>query len=79
VWPPDDIVATNEALELQRFAPHLVGFGGDGGGELFAFDRSFDPVHIVMVPLVGLDTPVDFGDSFVGFLRRLHSGDIYER
>lgn len=79
VWPPGEIAPANEALGLHKFAPHLVGFGGDGGSELFAFDRSFDPVHIVMVPLVGLDDPVDFGSSFVGFLRRLQSGDIYER
>jgi SMI1 / KNR4 family (SUKH-1) len=76
VWPPGEIVANNEAMKVAEFAPNLVGFATDGGGELFAFDREYDPVHIVMVPMIGLDYPRDFGSSFSGFLSRLHSGDI---
>jgi hypothetical protein len=76
VWPPGEMVTNNEALGLAEFAPNLVGFATDGGGELFAFDRAFDPVHIVMVPMIGLDSPRDFGSSFVEFLSQLHSGDI---
>jgi hypothetical protein len=76
VWPAHEIAPTNVTLELPKWAPHLVGFGGDGGGEMFGFDRTFDPPHIVMVPLIGLDQPVDLGASFVGFLLRLHAGEI---
>ena len=75
-WPPDELVSANEALNLAEFAPNLVGFGSDGGGELYAFDRSFDPPHIVMTPMIGLGLVNDFGASFLGFLRQLDSGEI---
>jgi hypothetical protein len=77
VWPPDEIEATNEELMLRKFAPTLVGFGSDGGGELFAFDKSQAPPRIVMVPLIGLDQPVDVGPDFGSFLRRLQSGELF--
>jgi hypothetical protein len=76
VWPPDEIVSTNADLNLAEFAPNLVGLGSDGGGELFAFDRSYGPPHIVMTPMIGLDLPADFGTTFLGLLRRLHAGDV---
>jgi hypothetical protein len=75
-WPPEELVPSNVDLNLAEFAPNLVGFGSDGGGELFAFDRSFDPPHIVMTPMIGWGLVNDFGISFLDFLRGLTSGEI---
>lgn len=76
LWPATDLVDNNEAASVQAFAPSLVGIGTNGGGELFAFDRSVSPPTLVMVPLVGLDAPVIMG-TFRDLLRRLAADKLF--
>lgn len=77
LWPVGDLVQNNLAVDLPTFAPNLVGIGTDGGGELFAFESSASPPSIVMVPLVGLDQPIEIG-SFSDLLRRLDADQLFE-
>jgi hypothetical protein len=76
LWPANALLETNQLAEVQVNAPHLVGIGGDGADELFAFDRSAEPPTLVMVPLVGLDEPVRVG-TFSDLLRRLADDDLF--
>ncbi|WP_437735458.1 SMI1/KNR4 family protein [Sorangium sp. So ce1335] len=71
LWPVASIVDLNEQYHIAEFAPHLLAFGSDGGGEAFAFDRRTDPATIVRVPFVGLDDEVQYGARFDEFLARL--------
>lgn len=71
LWPVAEIIRLNEQYHIDEFAPHLLLFGSDGGGEAFAFDRRTDPATIVRAPFVGLDEEVRYGARFDEFLARL--------
>ena len=74
LWRPVEIVAYNRANKVDEFAPGLLLFGSDGGGESFAFDYRGRSPTVVMVPSVGLELAavVPVADTFTAFLRRLH-------
>jgi hypothetical protein len=76
LWRADELVENNQSAGVRVNAPHLVGIGGDGGDELFAFDRSTYPPVLVMVPLIGLDHPVQIG-TFTDLLRRLAADNLF--
>ncbi|WP_129573538.1 MULTISPECIES: SMI1/KNR4 family protein [Sorangium] len=71
LWPVASIISLNEQHHIDEFAPHLLAFGSDGGGEAFAFDRRTEPARIVRVPFVGLDDEICYGTRFDEFLARL--------
>lgn len=71
LWPLKRIIELNQQYHVEEFAPHLVLFGTDGGGEAFAFDRRTDPATIVRVPLIGFDEAVHYGARFDEFLIKL--------
>jgi hypothetical protein len=76
-----DMISRNRQLEVDELAPGLVLFGGDGGGEAFAFDTRSTPPSIVMVPLVGLGlaAAIPQGSDLGEFVGRLKGGRIFER
>ncbi|WP_437813339.1 SMI1/KNR4 family protein [Sorangium sp. So ce1078] len=74
LWSLAKILELNAQYHIDEFAPHLLAFGSDGGGEVFAFDHRTDPATIVRVPFVGFDDEVSYGNRFDGFLRRLSEG-----
>ncbi|WP_437831063.1 SMI1/KNR4 family protein [Sorangium sp. So ce1153] len=71
LWPVASIIHLNEQYHFDEFAPHLLAFGSDGGGEAFAFDRRTEPATIVRVPFIGMDEEVHYGTRFDEFLSRL--------
>lgn len=73
LWPLERIVSLNEAYQVSKFAPGLVLFGSDGGGEGYAFDTRQPTLPIVQVPFVGmsLDAVRACGATFLDFLRYL--------
>jgi hypothetical protein len=86
LWAAAELVDLNRDFGLAEFAPDLIAFGSDGGGECFAFDRRGTPPVIVMVPFVGLDQPIAQGTTLLEFFERLAmmsstrtSSDICER
>ena len=70
LWRVEGICPFNKEYEVSEYAPGLLLFGTNGGGECFGFDyRSPDRV-IVQVPAIGMslnDTLV-IAPTFHGFL-----------
>jgi hypothetical protein len=73
LWQLEDLQELNQGYGFSEFAPELIAFGSDGGGEAFAFDTSFTPASIVVVPFIGMcnDNATWVAASFDGFLVRL--------
>ncbi|NUQ77223.1 MAG: SMI1/KNR4 family protein [Polyangiaceae bacterium] len=80
LWSIADLIHLNEEYGVREYAPGLLVFGSDGGGEAFAFDMRSHPNRIVMIPFVGmaLSEIIFVADDFTSFLERL-SGDDRER
>jgi len=51
LWPLAEVQSLNKQYEVAAYAPELVAFGSDGGGEMLAFDAKN---QIVKVPFVGM-------------------------
>jgi len=51
LYPVDSIGADNDVMEVDAFAPGLIAFAGNGGGEFYAFD---DGGVVYSVPLIGM-------------------------
>ena len=70
IWSIEEVLETNSDLELPEELPGFFGFGGNGGGELFAFDmRGPQPWPIVMIPRTPLEAEfaVKIADDFLAF------------
>jgi hypothetical protein len=52
LWPLADVQSLNDQYEVAEYAPELVAFGSDGGGEMLAFDAKN---QIVKVPFIGME------------------------
>jgi cell wall assembly regulator SMI1 len=70
-WRIGQLVEFNKDYEVAKYAPGLLLFGSNGGGEAFAFDtRTTEKMTIRMVPFIGMslqDAKV-IADSFENFL-----------
>lgn len=69
-WRIEELRELNQAYQVAEYAPDLVLFGSNGGGEAFAFDRRSDPAPIVIVPFVGMEIGLahQVGSSFGEFV-----------
>lgn len=78
LWRAKELAQFNVEYEVASYAPGLVLFGGDGAGELFAFDTRSSPMPVVVVPGVGmeLDSAHRVAGSFGEFLRALASSQL---
>jgi SMI1/KNR4 family protein SUKH-1 len=54
-WRIEEIIEKNKRYKSAEFAPGLLLFGSDGGGEAFAFDNRLGQQPIVSVPFIPLD------------------------
>lgn len=70
LWHASELPLFNTEYEVETYAPGLILFGSDGGGEAFAFDARTRKMSVVQVPFVGLDLELaqELSDSFWGFL-----------
>jgi hypothetical protein len=69
----EDIISLNEDYSVKLYAPGLILFGTDGGGEGYGFDyRGVDPI-VVDIPFVGMswNEARKKGDNFLEFLLNL--------
>ena len=66
----EDLFDQNANYKAEQFAPGLLIFGSDGGGEAFAFDMRFDPPPVVAVPFVpmDIDDAIRIAPSFDDFM-----------
>jgi SMI1 / KNR4 family (SUKH-1) len=54
LWRAEEVCSFNKEYEVSKYAPGLLLFGTNGGGECFGFDyRSPDRV-VVQVPAIGM-------------------------
>jgi SMI1 / KNR4 family (SUKH-1) len=73
LWKAEELKQLNDEYQVPEYAPGLLLFGSDGGGEAYAFDTRQAPWTVVQMPFVGMDLryarPV--GSGFTEFLRGL--------
>jgi len=78
LWRVGELIEFNRDYEVEKYAPGLVFFGSNGGGEAFAFDaRPKGNMGICMVPFIGMslrDAKL-VADTFEKFLTRLAESD----
>jgi SMI1 / KNR4 family (SUKH-1) len=77
LWSIEELASTNWSYEVQKYAPGLLLFGSDGGGEAYGFDIRNPQAPIVQVPFVGMDWSLarPMGETFSSFLKRLHESE----
>src|ERR1700749_5059115 len=76
IWAVEELIEFNQQYEVDKYAPGLLVFGSNGGGEAYAFDyRSGRFSGIVKIPFVGMDPkhvkPLSL--TFIEFLKKLNS------
>ena len=54
LWPVEQLLKTNKAYEVPKYAPSLFILGSDGSGEAYAFDKRTSE-SIVAVSFIGMD------------------------
>jgi|SRR3954452_25197944 hypothetical protein len=70
-WRAGQLGDFNREYEVGKYAPGIVLFGSDGGGEGYGFDTSTGDMPIVRIPFIGMErryaTPIarNFADLFV--------------
>ena len=77
LWSAKEIVPFNHGYEVKEYAPGLLLFGSNGGGEGFAFDLRKQCADIVIVPFVGMDLAQarSISSTFTGFLNKLREAN----
>jgi hypothetical protein len=75
LWTVEELGEYNEAYQVDEYAPGLLLFGSDGGGEGYAFDMRTSSPSIVMIPFVGMSLKYAkmVAPTFVAFLKKLRS------
>ncbi|WP_260427998.1 SMI1/KNR4 family protein [Burkholderia stagnalis] len=70
LWKAEDIVTFNREYEVDEYAPGLLIFGSNGGGEAYAFDTRVTPMQVVQVPFIGMDLAdaIPVAESFSSLL-----------
>lgn len=73
LWSVNELEQFNREYEVQEYAPGLVLFGSDGGGEGFAFDTRSSPAPVVQVPFIGMELEYAnlVGNSFEQFIAKM--------
>jgi hypothetical protein len=74
LWGVDELASMNKAYEVEDYAPGLLIFGSDGGGEAYGFDTRSPQWAIVEMPFVGMAWSLaePIAASFRGFLEHLY-------
>lgn len=55
LWRAEEIPQFNREYEVDKYAPGIILFGSDGGGEGYGFDSREKGMPIVRVPFIGMD------------------------
>lgn len=73
LWDIDTLLENNNGI--QEFYPAAIGIGSDGAGELIALEHLSPNVYrVILTPFIGMDCPIEIGESFTDFLARLDKG-----
>ena len=55
LWPAAEVEELNNGYEIASFLPGFLGFGSNGGDELFVFDTRVAPWRVCMVPFIPME------------------------
>ena len=55
LWKSGELATFNCEYEVEQYAPGIVLFGSDGGGEGYGFDTREATMPIVRIPFIGMD------------------------
>ncbi len=77
LWRAEELAQFNREYQVNMLAPGLVAFGGDGGGEAFAFDTRDRKMPVVCVPFIGmsLEDAILTAASFTELFTALRNDD----
>jgi hypothetical protein len=54
IWKGEEIADFNREYEVEKYAPGIILFGSDGGGEGYGFDIEAADMPIVRMPFIGM-------------------------
>jgi hypothetical protein len=54
LWRIEELATFNREYEVEQYAPGIVLFGSDGGGEGYGFDVRTTAMPIVRIPFIGM-------------------------
>jgi len=54
-WKAEELADFNREYEVARYAPGILLFGSDGGGEGYGFDTQSAAMPIVRIPFIGME------------------------
>lgn len=79
LWKIGELLPYNQDYEVSTYAPGLLMFGSNGGGEAFAFDLREPAMPIKVVPFIGMShkTALPLADDFDAFLTTLEIDGIF--
>lgn len=73
LWRSAELATFNREYEVEQYAPGIVLFGSDGGGEGYGFDAREATMPIVRIPFIGMDLryATRIAEDFNSFLVQL--------
>lgn len=73
IWKAEELSTFNREYEVAKYAPGLLLFASDGGGEGYGFDTRDSTMPVVSVSFIGMDlNDVErVAGSFTDFLNQL--------
>jgi hypothetical protein len=73
LWQAEELSKFKDGYEVSKYAPELLLFGSNGGGDGFAFDTRTSPYRVMQVPFVGMSRADEFraAGSFTELLMRM--------
>ena len=79
-WRLGELLEMNNGYQVEKYAPGLLLFGSDGGGEAFAFDTTQKGVTIGIVPFIGMcvEEYCPIAETFLAFLNEVAAGLNYD-
>ena len=81
VWKAEELINFNREYEVNEYAPGILLFGSNGGGEGFGFDTRDVTLPIVRVPFIGMDLryAIVVANSFTDLFMQLAGDHGQER
>lgn len=72
LWSFNEIAKNNSDIEIEMYASGFVAFGGNGGGELLAFDATG---AVFTLPMIGMepDCAIRIAEDFQELVSRLET------
>lgn len=73
LWKAEELSTFNREYEVDQYAPGILLFGSNGGGEGYGFDARDAAMSVVRVPFIGMDLQyaVTMARNFSEFIMEL--------